>query len=158
MDRKQIIMDLRLSGKLKGVKPAYGYIRPNMGKIYNQGQSDFIMSMKDGRLYFQKLSFFFHKLKPEGDVDFNLHRFVEYAHICKKICNILYLYDKDGRFLEIFYNKGLPDTIPTQDNILRMVKEFEKMGIKEKRFEDEEGFDDSTEESNQEIRDSEEKK
>ncbi len=131
MQRRRIIMELRNSGKLKGVKPCMIYLKNNMGKIYNEGHADFVMSIKDNTLYFQKLSSFLRQLKPKEDFSLDLRRFKEYAFFQHSFYNVLCLYDKDKRYIEINYNKGIADTFPTEDNVNRIIKVLEEKGIRE---------------------------
>ena len=131
MQRKEIIMNVRSSGYLKGLKPCYVFLRQNIGKIYNGTQADFIMSLKNKVLYFQKISFFFKKLKPKDDFELNITKFKEYAIFEKTFENILCLYDRNNNFIEIHYHKGIPDTYITEDNISRMCKLFDEAGIKQ---------------------------
>lgn len=129
MDRRNYLLNMRKAGLLKGQKPCFVTLKQNIGKIYNEGTADFIMSFRDNVLYFQRLSFLFKSLKPK--LDFNVHtdRFIEYKFIKKNFANILYLYDKDGNFLEIFYQKGTLETASTEDNIQRIVDELIKNGL-----------------------------
>lgn len=136
MQRKEIIMQIRNDGKLKGLKPCFVYLKQNMGKIYNEGHSDFVMSLKGDILYFQKLSFFFHNLKPRYDFELNINRFVSYSIIENRLHNCLYLYDKQGNYMEVCYNKGIPDTAPTEININRIIKVLEEKGIKQINLDD----------------------
>ena len=123
-------MQLRNDGKLKGLKPCYVFLKQNMGKIYNEGHSDFVMSLKGNTLFFQKLSFFFHNLKPKYDFELDIRRFVSYSIIENMLTNNLYLYDKHGNYMEICYNKGVSDTAPTEININRIIAVLEEKGIK----------------------------
>ena len=68
MGRKETIMEMRVNRLLKGKKPCYVYLRQNIGQIYEGGQSDFIMSITDNFIHFQKLSFFLRRYKPEKDL------------------------------------------------------------------------------------------
>ena len=43
----------------------------------------------------------------------------------------LYLINKKDEYIEIFFYKGTPETYISYDSILRLIKEFEKMGITE---------------------------
>ncbi len=132
MDRKGILLDLRNEGKLKGIKPAFVTLRPNIGKIYNGGSGTFIMSIRNDVLYFQKLSFFIHRLVPGDDFEVNVKRFTEYKIDRKTALAILYLYDSEGRFLQIVYQIGTRETFATEDNISRILKELEeKYGLKQ---------------------------
>ena len=132
MDRKGILLDLRNEGKLKGLKPCFVNLRPNIGKIYNGGSGTFIMTIRDNTLYFQKLSFFLHRLVPSDDFSVNAKRFTEYKLDRKTALAVLYLYDNEGRFLQIVYQIGTRETFATEDNISRIIKELEtSCGLKE---------------------------
>lgn len=147
MRQKEILMNVRSSGHLKGLKPCYIFLKQNIGKIYNGTQSDFIMSLKGKTLYFQKITLFFKKLKPKEDFELNLAMFKEYALFRRTISNVLCLYDKNKNFIEIHYHKGVPDTFITEDNIARICKVLDELGIKEIYKEAE---DNANEESNTE--------
>ena len=99
MDRRQILLDLRNKGKIKGLKPAFVLMKLDMGGIYTGGTGDYIMSYRNGILYFQRLSFFFHVLKPKEDLQFKMGMFTEYYVESKNTIKIVYLYRKDGRYL-----------------------------------------------------------
>ncbi|MCR5112398.1 MAG: hypothetical protein K6A63_00520 [Acholeplasmatales bacterium] len=127
MDRRAYLMDMRKNGLLKGLKPCFVSLKLNGGKIYNEGSADFIMSLKNGVLHFQKLSFLFRNLKPKDDFDVHAGRFIEYRlDTSKNFLNTLDFYDKDGNYLEIIYAKGREDTLSTEDNIVRIIKELEE--------------------------------
>lgn len=131
MDRKRILLDLRNEGKLKGLKPCFVNLNNNNGKIYNGGGGTFIMTLRDNTLYFQKLSFFIHRLLPGDDFSVNVKRFTEYKINKKSALSVLYFYDKDGRYLPIMYQIGTPDTFSTEENISRIIKKLEeKYGLK----------------------------
>ncbi len=132
MDRKGILLDLRNEGKLKGLKPCFINLRPNIGKIYNGGSGTFIMTIRDNILYFQKLSFFLHRLQPSDDFTVNAKRFTEYKIDRRTALAVLYLYDSEGRFLQIIYQIGTRESFATEDNISRIIKELETtIGLKE---------------------------
>ena len=127
MDRRAYLMDMRKNGLLKGQKPCFISLKLNGGKIYNEGSADFIMSYRNGVLYFQKLSFFFKNLKPKEDFEVHAGRFIEYRlDTSKSFLNTLNFYDKDGNYLEIFYAKGRADTMSTEDNIDSIIKCLEE--------------------------------
>ena len=147
MQRRTIIMNLRNYGKLKGVKPCFISMKNNLGKIYTEGQADFVMSIKNDKLYFQKLTFFLRRLKPADDFSLDIRTLRSYALFEKPYHNILYLYDVNKRFLEIHYFKGTPDMYPTEDNILRIIKVLEERGIKKWNPEEEIDEEDDTKRS-----------
>ena len=133
MDRRNIVQTLRINGMLKGVKPCVIFLKHNYGKIYLNGMATFVMSMKNNKLYFQRLSTFFHDLKPKDDFELDLTRFESYVHVERSYYNILCLYAKSRDYIEINYDKGTPDTYPTEDNIRRIIEELIKLGIKENK-------------------------
>ena len=51
MTRRDILLELRQNGKLKGLKPCFVFFRRNLGKIHNEGRGEFIMSFKNNTLY-----------------------------------------------------------------------------------------------------------
>lgn len=130
MNRRELIKNLRTSGKLKASKPAVVFLKANYGKIYNGGYSNFIMTIKNSDvLYFQKLSLF-NTLKPKGDFSIELKDFVSYCLKEDTMANVLFLYNKDKNFIGICYHKGIPDTYQTEENINRMIKIFDEKGLK----------------------------
>lgn len=131
MNRHQILMDMRNEHKLKGLKPCFVVLSSLNGKLYTGATGDFIMSYKDGVLYFQRLSTFFHVLKPKEDISYSANIFVEY-YINKKsnFQSILYLYTKDGKYLQISYQTGLSETQSCEYNLSKIIDELENIGIK----------------------------
>ena len=117
MDRRYIVQSLRVNGQLKGVKPCVIFLKKNNGDIYLNGMATFVMSIKNDKLYFQRISTFFHELKPKDDLELDLNRFESYVHVSRSYYNILCLYCKNRNFIEINYDKGTADTYPTEDNI-----------------------------------------
>ena len=123
MQRKELVNTFRSQGKIKGGKPCVIYLKNNIGKIYNEGYGDFILSQKNNDLFFQKIGgFFVKKLVPKDDFKINISNLSEYALEQRVLENILCLYTKDKCFIEIHYNKGIPDTYQTEDNICRIIK------------------------------------
>ena len=160
MDRQAYLMDMRTQGKLKGMKPCFVFLKNNIGRIYNEGQSDFILSSKGGKLYFQKISAILHVLKPKSDFELPISRFQTYSFERKSYAAKLTLFDKHGFFIEIWYQTGLKETYSTEVNIARIIKELEEdYGIKKDDgvINETEGNDKCGEESNKEDRSTEEK-
>ncbi|MGM9969924.1 MAG: hypothetical protein ACI35S_05965 [Anaeroplasma sp.] len=131
MSRRELLLDLRQKGKLKGLKPCFVLFRHNLGKIYNEGRGEFIMSYRNDILYFQRISSFFKRLLPKQDFTINVRRFVEYKIFRKSYMASMYLYDKDGYYLEFHYQVGTKETFSTEENIVRIIDELKKIGIKE---------------------------
>jgi hypothetical protein len=146
MDRQSYLLEMRQNHTLKGLKPCFVSLRFNAGKIYNDGYGEFIMSLKDGKLYFQKLSRFLKKLKPKDDFSLNADRFIEYRLEDKSFMKILYLYDDSGRYIDICYQAGRIETSASEDNVRRIIDELCKQHNL-KPFKEEE-YDDSQEEGN----------
>ena len=70
------------------------------------------------------------------------------------------MFDKHGFFIEIWYQTGLKETYSTEVNIARIIKELEEdYGIKKDDgvINETEGNDKCGEESNKEVRSTEEK-
>ena len=131
MDRHQILMDMRNEHKLKGLKPCFIVLSSVNGKLYTGATSDFIMSLKNGVLYFQRLSMFFHTLKPKDDVSYPIKIFKEYTiKTMNNFSSILFVYTKDGKYLQINYQTGMPDTQSTEYNLSKIIEELEASGIK----------------------------
>lgn len=125
MDRHQYLMDMRQEGKLKGLKPSFVFLKNNLGKIYNEGMADFILSFKNGILYFQRMSAIFHTLKPKYDFELNAKRFKTYKFERRNYSGCLTLYDKSGYYIEIWFQVGTKETYSTEVNIDRIIKELE---------------------------------
>ena len=132
MNRKNIVQNLRISGRLKGKKPAVVFLKKNDGGIYDKGVAYFVMAERNGMLNFQRLSAFRKKLIPELDFSLELKQFNRYLFVKRGFYNILCLYnDKKKTYIEINYDKGTPDTYPSEENIALLIEMLEKMGVKE---------------------------
>ena len=137
MNQKELLISLRSRGILKGVKPVMVKMNKNNGGIYKDGNADFVMTIKDNLLHFQRLSVFFKKPIPNLDFSVNLKNFKEYSIVSiNSFVNCLFLYNKRGEYLQMFYSKGTKETYFSEDNLFRMLKEIEKLGIKELRDDD----------------------
>lgn len=130
MDKREVLLNLRKSRKLKGLKPCFVYLKNNIGKIYNEGRAKFIMSYDKGVLYFQKLTFF-NNINEDDDFYLNCKRFVSLEHIDNGIFKVLRLIDKNNLFIDIYYKARRKDSISTEDNILRIIEELKKLNIVE---------------------------
>lgn len=123
---------MRKDKTLKGLKPAFVTLKFNTGKIYGGATSDFIMSLRDTTLYFQKITTFLKRLKPKEDFEINAKRFIEYSIITNPFSRILYLYDSKGYFLEIRYQYGTRESASSDENIDRIIAELKNTtGLKE---------------------------
>lgn len=137
LNRKQIILYYKTNRLLKGHKAVIVSLKRNIGKIYLEGQADFIMSLGKDQLHFQRLSFFSKKLLPDKDFDLALNRIKTY-HL-KKIniaYNSLTLYTFEKFFIEIFYCTGTADTYEGEMNIKGIIKALTELGIKEHSYEE----------------------
>jgi len=131
MNRRRIIQNLRVSGRLKGKKPAIVFLKKNVGGIYKGGIAYFVMTEKNGMLNFQRLTTFTKSLKPELDFSVELKDFKKYLYVQRGFYNILCLYNTKKQFLEINYDRGTPDTYQSEENISLLIDMLEKMGVKE---------------------------
>ena len=131
MNRTRIIQNLRVSGRLKGKKPAIVFLKKNDGEIYDKGIAYFVMTEKDGKLNFQRLTTFTKSLKPELDFSIELKDFKQYLFAQRSFYNILCLYNTKKQYIEINFDKGTPDTYQSEDNIASLIQMLEKMGVKE---------------------------
>ncbi|MCM1130698.1 MAG: hypothetical protein NC310_05490 [Roseburia sp.] len=132
MNRKQIIMQYRISGMLKGHRPSVIFLKQNAGKIYTQGTADFLMTIGKENLYFQRLSLFTKKLLPEKDFSLRLERIKSYnVRLVNSVVKCFTLYTFERYYLEIFFYVGTTDTYETETNIAGIIKMLEYRGIKE---------------------------
>lgn len=132
MNRKQIVMDMRTGGFLKGHRPAVVFLKKNIGKIYLEGTADFVLSMTEKRLHFQRLSFFTKKCLPKKDFSILKSEIKSYQHRKVNIAvECLTLYTQDRRFIEIYYYVGIVDTIETEENMKSILQNLIQNGVKE---------------------------
>lgn len=127
MDRQQYLLNMRQKRLLKGHSPCFVVLKLNQGKIYNDGTGYFIMSINDKELIFQRYTFFLNKLKPKDDFTIRINRLKSYKLVIKTIENILYFYDNEGNFIDIHYMKGGRDTLPTEENIHRIIRKLKEL-------------------------------
>lgn len=137
MNRKEIILKYRTSRMIKGHKPAIIFLSRCVGKIYDGGQADFIMSLGKDHLYFQRLSFFSRKLLPQKDFKVPIDSISSYMVVQKNIVTkILTLYTKNRNFLQINYFIGTVDTCESEENIKSILKELNARGIQHEKGSD----------------------
>lgn len=137
MNKEEFIQNLRANRIIKGNRPAYVTLKKNFGNIYNGRSSDFILSIRNNELIFQKISLF-KGLKPALDFklkmsDFKHFRFVSY----NMLVNVLSLYDYNRNFIEIYYNTKRKDSYETEVNMNDIVKRLVDAGITELPIEEE---------------------
>lgn len=132
MNRKQLVLEYRTTGKLKGHKAVVVNLNKNIGKIYNGTTANFIMTLGKEKIYFQRLSLFTRKLLPDNDFSLNINRIKSY-HLREHnfVTNCLTLYTVEKYFLEIYYNTKSPDTYDGEQNILSIIKKLQELGIKD---------------------------
>lgn len=137
LNRKQIILYYKTNRLIKGHKAVIISLKKNIGKIYLDGQADFIMSLGKENLYFQRLSFFSKNLIPSKDFTLSLNRIKSY-HL-KKInmafsCLTFYTFEK--YFIQIYFCTGTPDTYDGEMNIKGIIKALTELGVKEYEYEE----------------------
>ncbi len=126
MTRQELLLSMRKNHTLKGLKPAFVTLRMNAGKIYSGPFGNFILSLRDNVLYFQKVSTFLKRLQKKSDFQMKANRFNRFQILNKNYYKILYLYDPDGKYLEISYMYGTKEFASTEDNIYRIIEELKK--------------------------------
>lgn len=132
MNRKQIVMEYRTSGMLKGHRPSVIYLKQNNGNIYTKGTADFIMSIGKEYLYFQRLSMFTKRLLPNKDFSIHLPRIKSYhIRIQNPVVKCLTLYTFEKFYIEIYYYIKTADTYETETNITYIIKMLEERGVTE---------------------------
>ena len=74
MDRRSFLMEMRKAHQLKGDKPCFVVIKfSNNGKKY---KGEYILSLRDDILYFQKINRLFEILRPVDDFNLNVFDFI----------------------------------------------------------------------------------
>ena len=131
MDKKEFIQYLRNNRIIKGNRPAYIYLKKNFGNIYKGKKSSFILSIRNNELIFQKVTLF-KGLKPKDDFILNIKNFKHYKFLALGILfNVLYLYDNDRNFIEIYYDIRRKDSRETEVNMNDIVKKLVEAGLTE---------------------------
>lgn len=131
MNKEEFIQHLRNNRVIKGNRPSFVYLKKNFGKIYNGKKSNFVLSIKKNELYFQKVTFF-QGLRPNEDFVLDINDFKHFKFISyNMIVNVLYLYDKDRNFIEIFYDCKRKDSYETETNMNDIVKRLVDLGLTE---------------------------
>lgn len=120
MDRQALLLELRQEGKLKGKKPCFVYMRKSNGKIFDSKGGNYILTEKDGTLYFQKLGIF-SPLSPKHDFEVKTKQFTQYQIIKRNSLNSIILYNKRGEYLDIHYETGTKETSSTESNLQRII-------------------------------------
>lgn len=132
MNRKDLVMQYRAARQIKGHRPGIIFLKRNIGKIYNGGTADFIISIGKENLYFQRLSFFTKRLMPEKDLAIHLPRIKTYnLRPVNTLTKCLTLYTAEKFFIEIFYYCNLADGYETEENIASIIQMLQEQGVKE---------------------------
>ena len=130
MNRKQIILEYRTSGLLKGHRPSIVFLKQNRGQIYKEGTADFIMSIGKENLHFQRLSFFMKRLVPNKDFSFSLSRIKSYnLRQINLAVKCLTLYTVEKFYLEVYFYANTRDTYESEMNIASVIKILEERGV-----------------------------
>lgn len=132
MNQRQIILEYRTSGQIKGHRPSVIFLKQNGGKVYTKGTADFIMSIGKEKLYFQRLSFFTKRLLPSKDFFVELERFKSYnLRKVNPVVKCLTIYTIEKNYIEIFFYMNTRDTYESEMNIVSIIKQLEERGVKE---------------------------
>lgn len=132
MNRRSIVLEYRTKRMLKGLRPAVVFLKRNIGKIYLEGEANFIMTITPEELYFQRLSLFTKKLLPEKDFSIKISQLREYVRQTENyVTESVTLYTKDRLFLKIYYNSKTMDTYETEQNINEIIEKLKQKGIQE---------------------------
>lgn len=132
MNQSDTILFYRTNRKIKGLRPSIISLKKNIGKIYLEGQADFIMSLGKEEIFFQRLSLFTKKLIPQKDFSLSLARIKSFNLREETIVsNCLTLYTFEKQFIEIRYNKGTPSTYESETNVKELIKYLTSAGKKE---------------------------
>lgn len=129
MNQSDTILFYRTNRKIKGLRPSIISLKKNIGKIYLEGQADFIMSLGKEEIFFQRLSLFTKKLIPQKDFSLSLARIKSFNLREETIVsNCLTLYTFEKQFIEIRYNKGTPSTYESETNVKELIKYLTSAG------------------------------
>lgn len=120
---------MRKSGQLKGVKPCFVIIKHRMDNKSYSGE--YILSIKESTLYFQKISRIFHLLHPNADFKVDAKDFVAYKfnHLSGRSSFTLFM--QDGETLKVDYLNQTRESFQTVDNMERIAKELKALGLQD---------------------------
>ena len=126
MTKKEFIQSLRANRIIKGNRPSYVTLKKNFGNIYKGKKSDFIMSITNTDLHFQKVTIF-KGLKPTLDFKLSISDIKHYyVTTYQGLFNTLCLYDHNKNFIEIHFaginKEDRENVININDIIDRLVK------------------------------------
>ena len=126
MDRKAFLLEMRKAHQLKGLKPCFVMVKYKSDKLYH---GEYIMSIKENTLCFQKINKFFAMLRPEADFELIATEYDFYKFETKRARATLTLYKKDGEYFSLDYMIGTKETFATEDNMERIAKCFDALGL-----------------------------
>jgi hypothetical protein len=85
---------------------------------------EYIMSIREDKLYFQKINRFFGMLRPDSDFEITITEYSYFKIEIKKARASLILYKDNGDYISIDYMIGTKESFSTEDNIERITKCF----------------------------------
>ncbi len=121
MDRRGFLLEMRKAHQLKGLKPCYVMINLRLDKLYH---GEYIMSIREDKLYFQKINRLFGMLRPESDFEITITDYSYFKIEIKKARASLILYKDNGDYISMDYMIGTKESFSTEDNIERITKCF----------------------------------
>src|SRR5574344_451766 len=104
MNRKEIVLEMRSTGKLIGTRPAVVSVFKNYGLINNKGGYFVLSIKKDEGLMFQSLSKFLKIYNPKKNFYVDVKDIKSFVlREQSKYLMMLYLYFNDKKFLPLYY-------------------------------------------------------
>lgn len=129
LDRRSILLEMRKSSQLKGVKPCFVLVKYKTEERTYSGE--YILSMNKTVLYFQKISKFFSLLHPKDDFQMDITKYCAYKFLHLRGRSNFTLYKEDGETFSIDYMTGTRETFATEDNMVRIAKELKALGLQD---------------------------
>ena len=126
MDRKSFLLEMRKAHQLKGQKPCFVMVKYKSDKFYH---GEHIMSIKEDILHFQKINRLFQMLRPDSDFSIKITDYDYYKFETKRAMASLVLYKSNSDTFTIDYMIGTKETFATEDNMERIAKCFDALGL-----------------------------
>lgn len=126
MDRKSFLLEMRKAHQLKGQKPCFVMVKYRADRFYH---GEYIMSIKEDVLHFQKINRLFQMLRPEGDFTIRILDYDYYKFETKRARASLTLYKSNAEVFTVDYMIGTKETFATEDNMERIAKCFLALGL-----------------------------
>ena len=126
MDRKSFLLEMRKAGQLKGQKPCFVMVKYRLDKFYH---GEYIMSIKEDVLHFQKINRLFQMLRPQDDFILKINEYDFYKFETKRARASLILYKSNSDIFTLDYMIGTKETFATEDNMERIAKCFDALGL-----------------------------